>query len=108
LSTWYISAPDADTILRNLTHSDSIGTPGNRSFYKNIEVDNKLDLATKTLDKKQRLKYYTSIQNIIKEDVPVIPVIHRYDTMGMSRKVKNFTYNKATLRNLFELVDIEE
>ncbi|MGL4688080.1 MAG: ABC transporter substrate-binding protein, partial [Fusobacteriaceae bacterium] len=36
LSTWYISAPDADTILRNLTHSDSIGTPGNRSFYKNI------------------------------------------------------------------------
>ncbi|MGL5123216.1 MAG: ABC transporter substrate-binding protein [Fusobacteriaceae bacterium] len=108
MSTWYISASDADTILRNLTHSDSMGTAGNRSFYENVEVNNKLDLATKTLDKKQRMEYYSSVQNILKEDVPIIPLIHRYDTMGMSKKIKNFSYNKATLRNLFELIDIEE
>lgn len=108
MSTWYISAPDADTILRNLTYSKSIGNAGNRSFYSNLEVDKKLDLATRTLDKEERIKYYSDIQNIIKNEVPVIPLIHRFDTMGMSKKVKNFTYNKSTLRNLFELVDIEE
>ncbi|MGL5050223.1 MAG: ABC transporter substrate-binding protein [Fusobacteriaceae bacterium] len=108
ISTWFISAPDADTILRSLVYSGSAGAGGNKSFYKNEEVDKKLALAYENLDKNIRMQKYREIQNILSEDLPIIPLTHRYDTLALRKRVINYKYNKSTLRNLFEVIDIEE
>lgn len=108
VSTWFIGAPDADTILRSLVYSGSVGVGGNRSFYINEEVDKKLAVAYENLDKEIRMENYRDIQNIIVRDIPLIPLTHRYDTLALRKRVINYKYNKSTLRNLFELIDIEE
>lgn len=107
LTTWFIGAPDADTILRSLIYSKSAGSGGNRSFYDNNELDRELEKAAESFDPKTRLRLYAEIQQTIAEEIPVIPLVHKYDTMAMSRKVKNYQYNRATLRNLFEVIDLE-
>lgn len=108
LTTWFIGAPDADTILRSLVYSKSIGSAGNRSFYSSQQVDRKLEEAAEIFDAKKREKLYEEIQDKVAQDLPVIPIVHKYDTMAMSKKVKNYQYNRATLRNVFEVIDIEE
>ncbi|MGL6098707.1 MAG: ABC transporter substrate-binding protein [Fusobacteriaceae bacterium] len=108
LTTWFIGAPDADTILRSLIYSKSAGSGGNRSFYYNQDVDHKLEDAAESFDPKKRLELYWEIQDIVSKESPVIPIVHKYDTMAFSRKVKNYQYNRATLRNLFEVIDIED
>lgn len=107
LTTWFIGAPDADTILRSLIYSKSMGSAGNRSFYSSPEIDRKLEAAAESFDSKKREELYAEIQEQIAKDIPVIPIVHKYDTMAMSKKVKNYRYNKTTLRNLFEVIDIE-
>lgn len=108
LTTWFIVAPDADTILRSLIYSKSAGSAGNRSFYQNGSVDKKLQAAAESFDSQERLKLYSEIQEIVAQESPVIPLVHKYDTMALSKKIKNYQYNRATLRNLFEVIDVEE
>lgn len=108
ISTWFIGAPDADTILRSLVYSGSVGTGGNRSFYINEEVDRKLGLAYENLDKEVRMENYREIQQILARELPLIPLTHRYDTLALRKRVINYKYNKSTLRNLYEVIDIEE
>ena len=107
LTTWFIGAPDADTILRSLIYSKSAGSGGNRSFYQDQAIDEKLEAAAQSFNPQERLRLYSDIQEIVAMESPVIPIVHKYDTMALSRKVKNYQYNRATLRNLFEVIDIE-
>lgn len=108
LTTWFIGAPDADTILRSLIYSKSVGSGGNRSFYQDEAIDKKLEAAAESFDSEERLRLYSDIQDIVALESPVIPIVHKYDTMAISKKVKNYQYNRATLRNIFEVIDIED
>ncbi|MGL4393500.1 MAG: ABC transporter substrate-binding protein [Fusobacteriaceae bacterium] len=108
IASWYIAAPDPDTILRNLIYSKSIGSGGNRSFYSNSELDRLLEQATENIDENIRLENYKAIQDILARDVPVIPLIHRNDFAVKNKRVNNLTNNKATLRSKFELVELSD
>lgn len=102
LTTWILGVSDIDTVVSTLFHSNSIGAEGNRSFYNNPELDAKIDLARSTIDSEKRKLYYKEIQEIILKDNPVVPLVYKIDGIGISKKIENFNYNKASMRNYYE------
>ena len=102
LTTWILGVSDIDTVVTTLFHSNSIGAEGNRSFYNNIELDNLIDLARSTTDSKKRKELYKNIQEIILNENPIIPIVYKIDGIGINKKIKNFEYNKASMRNYYE------
>ncbi len=108
ISTWYISAPEASTILNTLVSSKNIGAGGNRSFYSNNLVDNLLKNANEDLNLETRLEYYKKVQEILNNDMPIIPIAHKKDFISRNKKIIGLRRNKSTLRTIFEEVDVKE
>ena len=58
-------------------HAASLPPRGaNRNRYRNPEVDRLLDLGRTTLDREARRAVYRRVQQIVAEDLPVIPLWH--------------------------------
>jgi peptide/nickel transport system substrate-binding protein len=65
-------------MLRRVFHSSQIPPSGfNRGRYVNPEVDRLIDLATRSIDEPDRLRYYSEAQKIIANDAPYIPLWNR-------------------------------
>lgn len=104
LTTWILGVSDIDTVVTTLFDSNSIGAEGNRSFYSNPALDKKIDLARTTTDMEKRKEYYKDIQEIILDENPIIPLVYKIDGIGISNKIQNFRYNKASMRNYYEVM----
>lgn len=102
LTTWITGVTDSDTILSSLFHSSSKGASGNRAFYESKKVDELLEKGRKSINVEDRKKYYKEIQEIISEDIPVVPLVYRVDGIAISKKIENFDYNRASMRKLYE------
>jgi peptide/nickel transport system substrate-binding protein len=61
-------------VWRGYLHSDGVN---NYSQYRNARVDELFDLAVKTVDAQEGAKYYTELQNICAEELPMLPM--QYD-----------------------------
>jgi ABC-type transport system substrate-binding protein len=70
---WYADIPDPDNFLFKLFHSQS---PRNYFLYTNPLVDSLLIQARISRDQQRRVDLYRQAEQLIVEDVPVIPVIH--------------------------------
>lgn len=102
LTTWILGVSDIDTVVTTLFHSNSIGAEGNRSFYSNPILDKEIDLARTTTDTEKRKEYYKNVQEIILDENPIVPLVYKIDGIGISNKIQNFQYNKASMRNYYE------
>lgn len=102
LTTWILGVSDIDTVVTTLFHSNSIGAEGNRSFYDNPVLDSQIDLARATTDVEKRKERYKSIQEIILDDNPIIPLVYKIDGIGINKNILNFEYNRASMRNYYE------
>ncbi|MGL4653148.1 ABC transporter substrate-binding protein [Cetobacterium sp.] len=102
LTTWILGVSDIDTVVTTLFHSNSIGAEGNRSFYNNSDLDTKIDFARSTIDPEKRKIYYKEIQEIILKDNPIVPLVYKIDGIGINKRIQNFDYNKASMRNYYE------
>ena len=80
------STVDADYLLSALTHSSNRGSAGNRSFYLNEEVDAALENARSATDDESRLEEYTTIHNILLEEVPYAPLVHPNMTLAFNNE----------------------
>ncbi len=89
-------------MVTTLFHSNSIGAEGNRSFYSNPILDKEIDLARTTTDTEKRKEYYKNVQEIILDENPIVPLVYKIDGIGISNKIQNFQYNKASMRNYYE------
>ena len=69
---WTTVTGDADYGLYALFHSSQFGDAGNRTFYKNEDVDRLLDEARVSVDPAEREAKYKEVQQIITEDAPWI------------------------------------
>ena len=67
--SWSADVPDPDNILSSLFYSKS---PTNRAFYSNPEVDALIERAQKETNYRRRISLYSTIQDRIMEDAPVI------------------------------------
>ena len=79
---WSCACQDADGIMYPLLDSKS-----NWSRYSNLAMDKLLEDARSTLDKKQRLADYAKASEIVKSDVPLLPLYQVFAIYGASDKL---------------------
>ena len=94
----YLIASDPDVSLR--FHSRSIvakgGRGSNNAQYSNPEVDALLDKGTRTFDPKTRREIYNSVQEIIRNDLPFLPLFAYNTVYGLKAKIQGFVPNTNT------------
>lgn len=90
MAGWITSTSDADYTFYPLFHSTMAGAPGNRSFYSNATVDEKIMQARKTTNYDERKTLYAQIGDIIAQECPVIPLYSTKENVGLNKKVKSF------------------
>lgn len=81
---------DADSVLTRRFHSSMLGGGNNYSGYSNPEVDKLIEEARKVSDNKKRIELYTKAYEILREDVPLIPIYTDAIFMFYNAKLKNF------------------
>lgn len=96
---WVTTTGDADASLYPLLHSQAIGG-GNRTFYNNPILDQKLDAARIELDSTKRKELYKEIQNIIAKELPVIPIFYYVDSVATTKYVKDFIFDLGVQHRL--------
>ncbi len=87
---WWADYPDAEDFLFPLFHSSNMGPAGNRSRYKNPEVDRLIELGQAAQNEKERDQYYRRAESIIVQEAPWIFFWHRNDYTVRQPWVKNY------------------
>jgi cationic peptide transport system substrate-binding protein len=76
LAGWIADNGDPDNFLRPLLSCDAKQAGLNIANWCNLDFDNLLELALRTGKLDQRLNYYHRAQNILDQQVPLIPLAH--------------------------------
>ena len=97
---WTTVTADADYGLYALFHSSAVGTPGNRTFYRNARVDELLDLGRTTTDQAARLAAYREAQEIIRDEAPWVFTWNGENISGTQSNVTGFKQHPAGHHNL--------
>ncbi|MDR1471452.1 MAG: ABC transporter substrate-binding protein [Synergistaceae bacterium] len=85
---WAAAGKDIDEILAGSLHTDSIGAPGNWSFYSSKEMDSLLDAAAAETDPGKRREIYTNVVKLYVKDIPAIPFYYPNGSRAYSDAVK--------------------
>ncbi|CAM3789893.1 glutathione ABC transporter substrate-binding protein [Alkalicoccus chagannorensis] len=101
ISSWGTVTGDADYGLYPVFHSSNHGISGNRTFYDNEDVDELLEAARQEEEDEERLALYHDAQQIIMNDVPMVPLYHREHLAGVSSDLENFVIHPSSLYDLF-------
>ncbi|MFN3739275.1 MAG: ABC transporter substrate-binding protein [Thermodesulfovibrionales bacterium] len=88
--SWWADYPDPENFLFPLFHSSNIGAKGNRTMYKNREVDRLIEAGSRELDQKRRSIFYERAERLIMNDAPVIPFWHKKDFFIIQPWIKGF------------------
>ena len=68
------------------------GSSTNRSHYHNDRVIELMDLAVQEFDDAKRKEYYKEIQEIAKDDIPVIPLYYEQNFWGVNKNTGGGTW----------------
>ncbi|MCI9501806.1 MAG: ABC transporter substrate-binding protein [Hungatella sp.] len=68
------------------------GSSTNRSHYHNDRVIELMDLAVQEFDEAARKEYYKEIQEIAKDDIPVIPLYYERNYWGVNKNTGGVTW----------------
>jgi len=77
--SWWADYPDPEDFLFPLFHSSNIGPAGNRTRYKNPEVDRLIELGHAAGNEKERNSYYEKAEQLIVKDAPWVFFWHKND-----------------------------
>ncbi|WP_252502145.1 glutathione ABC transporter substrate-binding protein [Sporosarcina sp. Marseille-Q4943] len=105
---WSNPTGDADYGLYALFHSSQHGSPGNRSFYGNPEVDKLLEEGRRESDPDERIKIYNKVQEHLIEDAPMAYLIHTEYLTGVSNKIRGFSIGTDGIYQLQGVQFVEE
>lgn len=92
---WSTVTADADYGLYALFHSEQHGHDGNRTFYTNPEVDERLEHGRRLEDEEMRMDTYHGAQELIYEDAPWVFIAHEEEYHGVRDNVRGFTPHPA-------------
>jgi peptide/nickel transport system substrate-binding protein len=94
----YLIASDPDVSLR--FHTRAIvakgGRGSNNAQYSNPEVDELLDKGTRTFDPQARREIYHRVQEIVRRDLPFLPLFTPNIVYGRKAKIQGFVPNTNT------------
>jgi len=83
-------------------HTSSI-PGGNLIYYSNPEVDKLIDHSAVTVDKAERAKDYDRIQELLYNELPVIPIVCPTSTIAVNKRIKGPKHSILPLtRNIHE------
>jgi peptide/nickel transport system substrate-binding protein len=103
----WVAGVDPDN--RNLWHSRKIPSPANAfdgqnyPGWRNPEVDKLADLGAKTVDVAARKDIYFRIQDLIREDCPVVPLYFRGNIDAVKMSVANYQPNSVPAGNFWNV-----
>lgn len=75
--SWWADYPDAENFLFPLFHSQNWGVGGNRTRFKNDQVDSRIGEAVATMDDQKRQFLYRIIEKQIIEEAPWVFFWHK-------------------------------
>ena len=88
--SWWAYYPDAENFLFPLFHSSNWGAGGNRSFYKNQNVDFLIEKAQQEPDETTRIHLFHEAEKIIIQEAPIVFFWHQTDYYLAQPRVNNF------------------
>ncbi|MCG1009747.1 glutathione ABC transporter substrate-binding protein [Salinicoccus sp. ID82-1] len=102
IMSWGNSTGDPDNALTPLFHSSRLGSPGNRAFLENDEVDSLLDAARQESDTEAREALYGEVQQILIDEAPAIFIMHPQYMNAYSNRLDGLTidsYDQFNFKN---------
>lgn len=87
---WWADYPDPENFLFPLFHSSNAGPAGNRSRYRNIEVDRLIELGQGAKNERERNKYYGAAEKLIVAEAPWVFFWHRNDYTVRQKWIKDY------------------
>jgi peptide/nickel transport system substrate-binding protein/oligopeptide transport system substrate-binding protein len=88
--SWWADYPDPENFLFPLFHSSNFGAGGNRTRYKDPEVDTLIENGQKSIDPKIRNEYYQRAEERIVKGMPWVFFWHRTEFTVRQPWVKNY------------------
>ncbi|ADI00750.1 glutathione ABC transporter substrate-binding protein [Salisediminibacterium selenitireducens] len=101
---WTTVTADADYGMYALFHSSQVGSPGNRSFMENEELDAILDEARREADPDVRAALYEDAMEILVEEAPMSYLYHQNYLVGLRDEVQGFWKHP---NGLYMIQDVE-
>ena len=98
---WTNSSGDADFGMTPILHSSNKGTAGNRSFFDNNEFDELLELAKIELDPVKRAELYAKAQDIMNEEIPLLPLYFLLSSSAIRTNVNGFEQSPIRMHFFF-------
>lgn len=86
----WVGAIDPD-IYRIAFHSKEHPPGRNRGFYKNLTLDKLLDQGVKIESETARIEHYKQIQEIVFQELPIIPLWYNTQVSVINRRVKGYS-----------------
>lgn len=105
LGAWSPDFADPFMFMNFWFDSDRWGLPGNRSFYKNDQVDQLIRDAAAESDQKKRVVLYDKAQEIIMKDAPYIFLYQVQTIVPLRKNVKGYVYNPM-LESMYNIESI--
>ncbi len=88
--SWWADYPDPEDFLFPLFHSSNMGAAGNRTRYRNPEVDRLIELGQASGNLKERNRYYEEAEERIVEEAPWVFFWHRNDYTLRQPWIRNY------------------
>ena len=102
---WTANYSDPHLFMGPLFDSDNWGLAGNRSFYKNDQVDQLIRKAASALDNGERVRLYKQAQDLIMQDAPYFFLCHPDYQLAARDNLKGVMLNPSNVFNVrFDLL----
>jgi peptide/nickel transport system substrate-binding protein len=90
LGAWRFESGDAFSFLRDclFTRDPVRGTGRYNAGFSDPEIDRLIEENTQIFGDLQRLRHYEDLMRRVREDAAVVPLYHRADLYGVSRRVR--------------------
>jgi peptide/nickel transport system substrate-binding protein len=83
----FINYMDPFMYFQRRFHTESI-PGGNLMYYSNPEMDRLIDASATTVQKEERAKLFDRIQEILHDELPVVPIVCPMSTIAVNKRVK--------------------
>ena len=101
LAGWNSDNSDPDNFLYSLLDPDNAVTPGNNlSRYRSPRFHELMLAGQRELDEDKRLAIYREAQQLVAEDLPVVPLVHTKLRAAHAKEVKGFRLHPTGLVRL--------
>ncbi len=108
LTGWNANSSDPDSMLRPLLSCNAKQAGFGVANWCNEEFDLLLDLAKETNQPRYRINIYRQLQNLLNEELPIIPLAHGVKYQANQASLKGFTLSPFNTYSFHDVVRIKE